>query len=529
VVISGLHVSIFSMLIGGLFYGILKRIPALTRRCPALLLASLFGFVASAFYVALSGCGIPAQRTLIMLTVVLVALWTGRLNRPFRAWVWALFFVTLHDPWSPLANGFWLSFGAVGWLLFALSGRATPRLTDETPRTQKIMHTIFAGAYTQWIVTLGLMPLLLAIFQQFSLISFPANLIAIPVTTFVVVPLTLLSMIPGLSILWEMAYEVIDLLMRLLTALSQLPIAVWQQHDAPAWTIVAGLLGVMWLLSPRGVPMRGMGLLWCVPLFVVTPPAPSPPGFQATVLDVGQGLAVFVRTQNHRLLYDTGPHYSELSDAGDRVVIPFLRHLAVNKLDTLIISHNDSDHAGGAKSVLQHYPVDQLIVSEDHPYLNHTDYCREGLQWTWDGVSFAVLSPREETLRQNKNDNSCVLKIESPLGSLLLTGDIGADVENQLIQYYRDELDSSIIVAPHHGSRHSSSASFVKEVNPWHTVFSSGYLNRYQHPRQEIVARYQNVISDVWRTDQSGAITFNVNEKGIEVLPYRQVNRRYWY
>jgi competence protein ComEC len=533
--ISGLHVTVFSTLLGGLLFQLFRRMPRLTSRCPAIKLAVLAGFFASAFYVALAGAGIPAQRTLIMLAVVALALWIQRTSQPLHTWLWSLFAVVLWDPWAPLTPGFWLSFGAVGWLLYAASGRLAENNTNAHWR-KRWQRNLALGFRTQYVVTLGLTPLLLAIFQAFSLVSLPANFWAIPWITLLVVPTALLGAIPGLSWLWIPAHFLLEILMIGMTWMAQLPISMWQQHGAPTWCIFAAVLGILWMLMPRGVPVRALGVLWCLPMFLIVPLPPPVGSFQATVLDVGQGLSVFVRTNKHTLLYDTGPSYHDDANAGDRIVSPFLQFNAINAIDTLVVSHNDNDHNGGTHAVLAALPVRQHYASllaepedDDDSRSPALIACADGLEWTWDDVHFRFLSPPPDAaFLRDANNRSCVLKIESPHGSLLLTGDIGKRAEKALTERHADHLRSDILVAPHHGSRHSSTAPFVAAVAPSHVVYSVGYRNRFNFPRPETVARYENVDAAQWRTDHSGAIRFTVSDKNISVDAYRQTHPRYW-
>jgi competence protein ComEC len=533
--ISGLHVTVFSTLLGGLLFQLFRRMPRLTSRCPAIKLAVLAGFFASAFYVALAGAGIPAQRTLIMLAVVAFALWTQRTSQPLHTWLWSLFAVVLWDPWAPLTAGFWLSFGAVGWLLYAASGR----LAENTANTQwrkRWQRNLALGFRTQYVVTLGLTPLLLAIFQAFSLVSLPANFWAIPWITLLVVPTALLGAIPGFSWLWIPAHFLLEILMIGMTWMAQLPIAMWQQHGAPTWSIFAAVFGILWMLMPRGVPIRALGALWCLPMFLIAPLPPPVGSFQATVLDVGQGLSVFVRTNKHTLLYDTGPGYHDDASAGNRIVAPFLQFNAINAIDTLVISHNDNDHNGGTRAVLaalsvRHHYASSFAEPEDDDEIRTPALtaCIDGLGWTWDDVHFRFLSPPLDAASlRDINNKSCVLKIESPHGSLLLTGDIGKRAEKRLIERHADDLNSDILVVPHHGSRHSSTAPFVAAAAPSHVVYSVGYRNRFDFPRPETVARYETVNATQWRTDHSGAVRFVVGDKAFTAEAYRQTHPRYW-
>ena len=285
--------------------------------------------LAAFIYVLLAGFQIPAQRTLYMLTVAAIGLWLGRPGTASAVWLWALAVVLAFDPWAMLTPGFWLSFGAVGVLLYTGVGR----IGDGS--------TLKAAARAQWAVTLGLVPLMLMLFQQISLVSPLANAIAIPVVTFIVVPLTLASIALPWDGLLVVAHSVFAWLATFLEYLSALPSAVWEQHAPSPWAIAAGLLGVLWLLAPRGVPGRVLGVVWLVPLFVVAPLLPPPGAFRVVVLDVGQGLAVLVQTHAHALLYDTGPRFNETADAGNRIIAPMLRATGVTRLDGLIVSHQD--------------------------------------------------------------------------------------------------------------------------------------------------------------------------------------------
>jgi competence protein ComEC len=349
--ISGLHVTFFATLVGALVFWVWKRSHALTLRLPARKAAAIGGVLAAFGYVLLAGFAVPAQRTLYMLMVAAAGLWLARPGTAAVVWLWALAVVLLYDPWASLTPGFWLSFGAVGLLLYTGVGRIG--------RTTAWRAAVRA----QTAITLGLIPLMLVLFQQVSIVSPAANAVAIPVVTFIVVPLTLASIALPWDGLLAIAHQVFAWLALLLEFLSDLPAAVWQQHAPPLWTALAGAIGVLWLLSPRGVPARMLGLAWLAPLFVVVPPPPAPGTFRVTVLDVGQGLAVLVQTHAHALLYDTGPRFNDSADAGNRIIAPMLRASGIRALDALVVSHQDSDHSGGALSLLQTVPVGWLDSS----------------------------------------------------------------------------------------------------------------------------------------------------------------------
>ena len=527
--ISGLHVTFFATLIGAAVFWLWRRSQRLTLALPARKAAAVAGVTAAFGYVLLAGFQVPAQRTLYMLATAAIGLWLGRPGTASTVWLWALAVVLAWDPWAGLTPGFWLSFGAVGLLLYTGVGRIGAP------------STLRAAAQAQWTVTLGLVPLLLMLFQQVSLVSPLANAVAIPAVTFVVVPLTLAWIVLPWNGLLVAAHQIFAALAWLLGALSASPSAVWQQHAPPAWSVACGIVGVLWLLAPRGVPARIAGVAWLAPLLVVVPVLPPTGAFRLTVLDVGQGLAVLVQTHAHSLLYDAGPRFNESADAGDRIIAPVLRANAVVRLDAMIVSHQDSDHSGGAVSLFHTVPVGWFASSlpEDHAIVRArrqegpAERCLAGRRWTWDGVDFAFLHPVPASYANPKlkaNDLSCVLKLSAASGSALLTGDIEARTEAELVRREGVGLHADILVVPHHGSRTSSTPEFIAAVAPHVAVFTPGYRNRFGHPRPEVVARYLDAGIASYRTDQDGALSFAV-EPGASRVPRRErlSEPRYWW
>jgi len=537
--ISGLHVTVFAAIAGALAYALARRSAWLTTRVPARKLAVLAGVVAATGYVLLAGSQVPAQRTLLMLAVAALGLWLARPGTAAIIWLWALAIVVAWDPWAGMTPGFWLSFGSVGLLLYAHAGRLPP--APATTGSARVGRALRVAARTQVLVTIGLVPLTLALFQQVSVISPPANALAIPVVTFVVVPLALAGIALPFEPLWQAAHAVFAAMMVPLLWLAQLPGAVWQQHAPPGWAVVAALVGVAWLAAPRGLPGRALGAVWFLPLFVLVPPRPEPGTFRMTVLDVGQGLAVAVATHRHTLLYDTGPRYTDTADAGGRIVAPFLRATGVARLGGLIVSHQDSDHSGGAATLLHTVPVDWLLSSlpDDHELSGGWSAadglalrCAAGQRWAWDGVRFAVLHPPAayyDAPRLKTNDLSCVVRVESDHGRALLTGDIEAASEAELLHAAPETLAVDVLLVPHHGSRTSSTAPFVAAVGASVAVFTPGYRNRFGHPHPDVVARYRAAGARLWRTDVDGALTFDFGP-GAAPMPRaeRAQDPRYW-
>ncbi|PWB46551.1 MAG: DNA internalization-related competence protein ComEC/Rec2, partial [Nitrosomonadales bacterium] len=428
--ISGLHVTMVSSLFFALAYWLWRRSVTLTLWLPARKAAVVAGVMAALAYGLLSGFGVPTQRTLYMLSVVAAALWLGRAGNAFSVIALALLAVLLLDPWAVMSPGFWLSFGAVAAMMAVGAGRLGRS------------HWLAEWGRVQWAVTLALVPALLAMFQQISIISPIANALAIPLISLVVTPLTLLGTALPLDFLLIAAHLAMEACMLFLTWLSALPVAVWQQHGPPAWTVAAALLGVLWLLLPRGFPARWLGAIWFLPLFMVQPPSPAQGELWLSVLDAGQGLAVVARTRDHALLYDAGTRFGAEADAGSRIIVPFLRGSGVPRLDGMVLSHDDIDHTGGAPSVLQAEPVGWLLSSlpPDSPFLNGApgnSRCFAGQAWEWDGVKFAMLHPPQDDYQYDgfkDNDRGCVLKITSPSGSVLLPADIERVSEQDLLE-----------------------------------------------------------------------------------------------
>ena len=522
--ISGLHITMLAGLGFALAYWLWRRSVRLTLLLPARKAAAVAALLVALAYALLSGFAVPAQRTVYMVAAVTIAL---LLNRNFslgQILSIALLGVLIPDPWSILSPGFWLSFGAVALILYITAYRLKPS------------HWLVEYGKVQWAMTIGLVPMLLALFQQVSLVSPIANAFAIPLVSLVVVPLTLLgAILPLAAPLW-LAHTVMAWTMALLEWLNSLPQAVWTQHAPPAWSIAAGMLGVLVVLLPRGFPSRWLGFVMMLPMFLNTPQAPAEDSLRMIIFDVGQGLAVAVQTRHHALLYDTGPDFSGGADSGNRILIPALRASGISKLDGLILTHNDNDHTGGAASVMQAMPIGWLSSSlpDGHPLLQtpaDKQRCMDGQSWQWDGVQFEILHPDAGSYALTKisdNDRGCVLRISIANQHILLTADIEKTSEMELLNEHRDKLPASLLVVPHHGSKTSSTKEFVAAVRPDYAVFTVGYRNRFGHPKRKIVRRYADSGAALLRSDEDGAILVEMNATGLQVERYRKTHRHYW-
>ena len=526
--ISGLHITMLAGLAFGLVSFCWRRNPKLVMKLPARKAATIAGVITALLYTLIAGFAVPSQRTFYMLLVFAMALWSGRQLVLSQVLAMALFIVVLLDPWAVNAPGFWLSFGAVAMLSYGLGARIGQ------------IHWFKAALQTQWAVTIGMLPLLLVMFGQTSIISPIANAFAIPLISFVVTPLALLGSFLPFDTPLNLSYQALDVCMVALKWLNQLPMATWQQHAPATWTLLPALLGVLWLLLPRGFPVRWLGFIGFLPMLLIVPARPALGDMKVTVLDVGQGLSVVVQTATHTMLYDAGPKYTEQSDAGSRIAVPFLHAEGVKGLDGFVVSHNDIDHSGGMPSVLALMPVKWLDSSftpeiETSATLNKMP-CFTGQSWVWDNVRFEMLHPSfesydNETLKDN--NRSCVLKITSQAGSMLLTGDIEKEAERDLINIDPEKLKSDVMTVPHHGSKTSSTPDFIAAVQPSVSVFTTGYLNRFGHPKPVIVERYEATNSMMYRSDYDGALEVsfvsNLNHKNeIKLASWRSQYKRYW-
>ena len=521
-----------SGLMFALVYWLWRRSHRLALWLPARKAAVIAGLLAALGYALLAGFAIPAQRTVYMLAVVALALWLGRSASAMSVLLWALLAVVVIDPWAVLSPGFWLSFGAVAIIMLVSAGRIGKT------------HWLTGWARMQWAITLGLIPLLLAMFQQVSLVSPIANAIAIPLVSLVVVPLTLLATLPSSDFMLVPAHAVLSGCMDAMQWMSDVPQAVWSQHAPPTWAVAAGLAGIVWMLLPgrlglgftAGFPARWLGAVALLPIFLVLPQKPAAGELWLTVLDVGQGLAIVARTENHALLYDTGPGFSSEADSGGRTIVPFLRGEGIKHLDAMIVTHADSDHSGGALSVLEAVPVKRLVSSlrADHPIqhaASNQHHCHAGESWQWDGVQFDMLHPSEQSYSNPKlktNALSCVLKITTAHGSVLLPADIEKKSEYQLLANNGNALPSTVLVAPHHGSKTSSTDEFVRQVNPRLVIFTVGYRNRFGHPREEVLERYRALGSTLLRSDIDGAVLLRFADNALAFETSRALRRRYW-
>jgi len=515
-VISGQHVTMLAGILYGLVAG-LARLGLWPRRWPWLPCACALALLGALAYGLMAGFEVPVRRACVM--VALVLLWRLRF-RHLGAWwplLLALVVVLLAEPLAVLQPGFWLSFVAVAVLILVFGGRLGS------------WGALSSLGRAQWTMAFGLLPAMLALGLPVSVSGPLANLIAVPWVGVLVVPVSLLGTLL-LPLPWvgegllTLAGGMLALLFVVLEHIaSWLP--AWLPSDVPGWALALAVLGAVLLLLPTGVPLRLPGLFLLLPALLVQG-KPLPYGLaQVWVFDVGQGLSVLVRTREHALLYDAGPSFGGF-DTGERVILPSLRALDVRRLDLLLISHADNDHAGGAGAIVQGLPVERLVSGEVERLARKSrklkvEPCTTG-HWHWDGVEFQQW--RWEDAGPG-NASSCVLRVTARGESLLLTGDIDRDAERALL---RSELPARAdwLLVPHHGSRSSSSPGFLNAVSPRGGLLSRGRHNSFGHPHAQVVARYHARQAQLHDTAEQGALMLWLGRHG-EVIGLRD-ERRFW-
>ncbi|MFT4241380.1 MAG: DNA internalization-related competence protein ComEC/Rec2, partial [Acidovorax sp.] len=492
---------------------------------PAPTAALAAGVLLAGAYALFSGWGVPAQRTVTMLAAVALLRLGGRRWPWPHVWLLACAAVVLADPWALAQAGFWLSFVAVG-VLFASNSVAASAIRTGTGGH---FHALWREQRT---VTLALTPLSLLLFGQVSVVGFAANLAAIPWVTVVVTPLALGGALwPPL---WSLSALALQPLAALLQWLAQWSWAVVFVPAAPLWAGVAAVAGGAWLALRLPWRLRLLALPLVLPLLCWQPARPAAGQFELLAADIGQGNAVLVRTAAHTLLYDAGPRFSRESDAGHRVLVPLLRALG-ERLDVLMLSHSDADHTGGAAAVLAQQPQARAMgsIEADNALQAQRPVqpCLAGQRWEWDGVAFELLHPQpgDAALAAKPNALSCVLRVRANDGATaLLAGDIEAPQEQALAARDAAALRADVLLAPHHGSKTSSSAAFLDAVQPRTILVQSGYRNRFGHPAPEVLARYAERGIGVVESPRCGAATWSTARPDA-VACERATQARYWH
>jgi len=547
-VISGLHIGLVATLGFIVGAGLRRSILLLCSLCSigfprlALLrcLSPCLGFLMALLYSLLAGFSLPTQRALIAVAVVMIGKMIYRKMPVQVVFVWALFVIAVTQPLAVIGASFWLSFTAVAMLLLWFS----PYISRTAPWYRTLR--------SQWVLFVGLAAPALIYIGKLSWLGLLVNLIAVPWVSLVTVPLCLIAgisyfLLPQMAeFIWLMASWSITGLWYLLDLLPsdlgmvELPVAI-----SPVLLFSIGLAALGALL-PTGIALRW---LCFVPVILALSAPNQPVPLRLTVLDVGQGLGIVLETPNNTLVYDTGPAYSEQFNAGAGVIAPFLRYRGRHGVDKVIVSHGDLDHAGGFYGLVETLETKQALLAPDflreHRLTADSSVdiqsCVEPKRWAWqfespknnrrEWIYFDVLMPIPEPSKQIPagNNYSCVLLIRWRDQSILLTGDIERRAERQFLQRYN--LSSvTLLVAPHHGSKTSSSNDFVKQLNPSHVVFSAGYRHRYGHPHPLVVNRYKQQGAVLWNTAEKGGLTFIWDHNAqLQVRGTRNTPPSFWW
>lgn len=522
IAISGFHVGLVAGFLALLTRGAWWAVPGVARQVPAPMAVAVAATVGAFGYAFASGFALPTLRTALMIGVVMTARLMRRSGTAVDSLALAAAAIALIDPLALLGAGFWLSFAGVAWLVWCLPatrGRGVVGIAGQ-----------FAAA--QGVATLGLLPFGVLLFGQASLAGPIANAAAVPWWSLVVVPLSLAGLglestvQGGGAWAWRLAAWCFDRSWPLFEQLAASRLSlVWLPE--PAWFAAPlALAGAFWWLLPRALPGRGLAFLLWLPLLWPDRALPREGEARLTVLDVGQGLSVLVRTARHTVLYDMGPAVLDGFDAGERAVVPALRASGASQVDRAVVSHADTDHAGGLDAVRKAFPINAL-AAPDGAGIDGATACIAGAGWTYDGVDFRFLHPTPD-FPYLGNEASCVLRIETAHGAALLTGDIGEVIERELLRRDAPSVRADVVVVAHHGSGSSSEPTFIAATGARHALISAGHGNRFRHPRKDVVERWRDAGAAVHATAGGGALTVRLQQGGIEVETRRQAHPRLW-
>jgi len=519
--ISGLHVGLVFMFVGFLSRILLWPFAHVFNYVPRTTLILFPALMSAALYSGLAGFAVSTQRALAMLAIYVFCRLLARDASLIKVLLIAASCVLAVDPFSVLDIGFWLSCGAV--LIIALVSYSKP----ESQTVQKV--SLIKLQPMLWI---GMLPMTISFFGQISLISPLVNLIAVPLFCFLLIPLSLFGAsvdVLGLEAISTVCLELLEAIFTrvydVLLWFSQLSIAKIYITPLAWWHYALFMFSVtMYLHRTRiGLFLTGLFLL---SLFAPRADSVQHDELQVVLLDVGQGLAMVIQTANTVMVYDTGPRYSSGFSAASAVLLPYLRHRGIKRIDTLLISHADNDHIGGYQTVMEAFDVGRVVTSRVDK-IPTASPCRAGDHWKSDATEITILSPEEQT-PQGSNNRSCVLLLEHFGTRILLSGDIEKPVENYLVAGHADKLSADLLLVPHQGSKTSSTADFLDIVAPSVAMLAAGYRNHYRHPHFSVVKRYEDRGIDLYSTIDSGSILFEIGRKGWSISQYRQAQSRFW-
>lgn len=557
-VISGLHIGMISGFCYWLAMMLLQKTRLMSQRVPAQKIAALVALVAALGYALLAGFTLPTQRALVMISVLIIGNLSDRQYLISFRFLLAATIVLMINPLAYVSSGFWLSFAAVGGLLVAarlVQSPVEPSVLQPSFRS-RMSRAFRILVKSQFVVFIALALPLVFWTGQLSLIAPLVNMIAIPVVGFLLVPLCFLALLLDFfsQAMSEFVFYFVEntlavILWFMKSVLEQAGgISFLKFSSFSLGELVSLSFAVLLLLLPRGVLNRYLLIPLCLPLIVpaiseylsgtgivkLRDTAPQAPSMSLHIVDVGQGLSVIVETSNHLLVYDAGANLSSEFNIGSAVLAPVLQSLGHDKIDTVVISHGDNDHAGGLIGIQSDFDI-QRLISNDRELLSESDVdlCTEVASWKWDLVEFRFLQTGLDY--QSENNNSCVLQIVFGTHRILLPGDIEREAEFQLVRRYGEKLRSTVLIAPHHGSKSSSSYALLKKVRAEAVVFSAGYKNSFNHPNESVLRRYKEFGSEAFFTATGGMISFgysmgidDVSDAGTPTL-HREENSRYWH
>lgn len=526
--ISGLHIGFVASLIFLIINFLWKKLVSiqLLEKLPGPIVGAIGSMIGAFLYAGLAGFSIATVRALIMTNICFGCIILRKVMAIEQIYFLAMLFILILDPFASLSISFWLSFLAVGILLYGYK-----ELSNTSNRK------IFGLAKTNWAMLIGLLPINGLLFGKISLISYIANFIAIPWVNFLVLPWLLTSILFGCVNIIFAKYLLIfadlnlNLLLMVLKFLSNMPYASVEIATPLLPSFLISCIGSILWLVPQGFLNKYIAIICFLPIFLPKKLSPEYGDAIVSVLDVGQGLATVIQLENHILLYDAGPN--------NKVVLNYLRSMNYNNIEQAIISHTDSDHIGGLKDLVSKQIVKKFSTSlENYQVLNlSAQLCQPDYSWQLDGVEFKFLHPDHINYSENKNDSSCVLQMRTNKHSMLFTGDISQKLEKLLVAKYVDQLKSDVLLVPHHGSLSSSSEQFIQAVDPKYAVVSAGYMNMYGHPRPEVLAKYLTKNIKILNTIEHGSMDFKFNytkilaknlNGTIEYNCYRITNKNFW-
>ena len=530
--ISGLHLGTLASFIFIITQWLWKKLSNryLLEKFPAVIVAATCSLLIATIYAILAGLNPPTLRALIMLSGYLGGIISRNLIKIDLIYFLSIFLILILDPFVVLNNSFWLSYIAVGILIF--TAKFNLLTTTENHKKSLLFIKTLNLLKNNWIMFVGLLPINMLLFNKIYLIAYLANFIAIPWFNFLILPWSIIGLFISMFSLNLAKHLLIFadfnlyILLNILAKLAKFKNAYLSLGKIDITVFCLSFLGSLLLILPKGLRNTYISIICFLPIFFKYKSLPKYADAWISILDVGQGLAVVIQLQNNIILYDTGPNNSAIAN--------YLESLNLNHLNQVIISHPDLDHIGGLKQIANKYIIDNFITNINEYKIADlsSKKCQADIAWELDGIKFKFLSTiANKFSEKNNNDNSCILQMSTHGYKVLFTGDISTKAEKLLINKYQKELTADLLIVPHHGSISSSSEEFIKLVNPKYAIISAGYMNRYTHPHTKVLNRYKNYNIKILNTIEHGSIDFKLfNKKNnfIQYSCYRQTNWNFW-